>query len=208
MSTRLLTGFTAPLTTVAFTVALTGAPLGKAASPPDPSAPQAVHDAWIDGRVETALALNPHLQPFRIETNVENAVVRLEGTLASPVDRDLALEIARGVEGVESVDSRLQVKEASAPAPDATANEPSGDVEERSFSQWIADATTTARVKTNLLANGTTRALDVGVSTRNDVVTLTGTVASRREKMLAEMVAANTEDITHVKNELKVRESS
>lgn len=77
--------------------------------------------------------------------------------------------------------------------------------DDRSFPEKVTDATTTAEVKAKLLANATTKGLKINVDTRGDVVTLTGTVASAREKQLAEALARNTGEVRAVSNKLVVR---
>ncbi len=61
--------------------------------------------------------------------------------------------------------------------------------------QWADDATTTAEIKTRLLANSNTHGLQINVDTKADVVTLTGKVASTEEAALAEQIASNVESV-------------
>jgi osmotically-inducible protein OsmY len=154
-------------------------------------------DAWIQGKIETVYALNRHLNGFAIDTDVAQGAVHLTGRVESDIDRDLAGELAKGIEGVVSVDNDLVVAANSraAPAPGA----------ERPLSVWIDDATTTALVKSKLLANENTDGLQIDVDTRGDVVTLSGEVASAEEKQLAEQLARNAGDVRNVRNQLVVR---
>lgn len=154
-------------------------------------------DAWLTGKIETVYALNPHLNNFKIDTDVTNGAVRLTGKVESDIDRDLAAELAKGIDGVVSVDNDLVVE-----ADSRRADEPDGD---RPFGVWVEDLTTTAAVKAKLLANTNTKGLDINVDTHGDVVTLSGAVASAEEKQLAEQLARNTDDVDDVKNELVVR---
>lgn len=186
-------------TVSAFAICLTGYAWGGA--PPE-SAGTAVRDAWADGRIETAFALNPQLCTLEIGTEVENGVVHLSGNVDTAINRDLAIEIATAIEGVRKVDSSLRVAGARAPVYGAVEGEP------RSFGQWIADLTASARVRTNLIANGNTRDLPIDVNTENDVVTLKGAVSSRKEKMLVEMIARNTDGIASVRNQIEINEPS
>lgn len=173
------------------------------ADPPQESAPQAVKDAWIDGRLETAYALNSYLRLFDLRAEVDNGNVQLSGIVENEIERDLALEIARATEGVKQVDSRLELN------PGSLRTDPVKDpTEQRSFAQWVQDATTTARVRSNLGANGNTRDLAIEVSTHYDVVTLSGRVESRSDMMLVEMIARNTEGISSVKNKLEFNEQT
>lgn len=155
-------------------------------------------DAWIQGKIETVFALNRHLDGFAIDTDVEQGVVRLTGRVESDIDRDLAGELAKGIDGVVSVDNDLVVADRS------RAEHGDSDVD-RPLSVRVDDATTTAAVKTKLLANANTDGLEIDVDTRGDVVTLTGTVGSAEEKQLAEQLARNTDDVKDVRNQLVVR---
>jgi osmotically-inducible protein OsmY len=160
----------------------------------------AAHDAWLAGKVEMAYTLNTELSPFEIDTHVDNGMVTLKGTVDSDVERDLAEQIAQGVDGVESVSNELRVemqKEGAA----ASRNE------HRDFPSWFDDATTTAAVKSRLIANSNTKGLQIDVDTRNDVVTLSGRVATGEQKELAEQIASNTRDVDSVRNLLVVDES-
>ncbi|MDP9142201.1 MAG: BON domain-containing protein [Pseudomonadota bacterium] len=158
-------------------------------------------DAWIDGSIETAMLFNSHLNAFSIRSDVKNGEVKLTGVVASDIDRSLAGEIAKGVDGVKSVDNEITVgneqdgiDKLSAKASERTSN----------LRQWATDATTTAEIKTRLLANTSTQGLKINVDTKADVVTLTGKVASTEEAALAEQIASNVEDVSEVNNRLVV----
>lgn len=160
-------------------------------------------DAWIDGTLETVYALNRHLSAFGIATEVDDGIVHLTGNVSYDVDRDLAGELAKNVEGVVQVDNDLVV------TPDArrTLEDVPADGGDRSFGTWIDDATTTASIKTRLLGNANTEGLQIDVDTRGDQVTLTGEVASAQEKSLAEEIALSTGDVKSVHNQLIVRDA-
>jgi hyperosmotically inducible periplasmic protein len=155
-------------------------------------------DAWIDGNLEAVYALNRHLSAFAIDTAVAQGVVHLTGKVQSDVDRDLAGEIAKGIDGVVDVDNDLTIVEDGAAA--------SADAPNRKFGVWIDDATTTASVKSKLLGNPNTEGLQIDVDTRGDVVTLSGEVASAEEKSLAEELTRNTGDVKKVVNQLVVKQ--
>ena len=152
-------------------------------------------DAWIQGKIETVYTLNRHLSAFKIDTNVTQGAVHLTGKVESDIDRDLAEELAKGIDGVVSVDNDLVIEAKSRQTAQTT---------ERPFDVWVDDATTTAAVKSKLLANPNTKGLQVDVDTRGDVVTLSGSVASAEEKQLAEELARNTGDVKDVRNQLIV----
>lgn len=161
----------------------------------------AVNDAWIDGTLEAVYALNRHLSAFAIDTEVDGGIVHLTGNVSHDIDRDLAGELAKNVEGVVKVDNGLVV------VPDArkALEDIPAEGANRSFGTWINDATTTASVKSRLLANPNTGGLQIDVDTRGDQVTLTGEVASAQEKSLAEQIALSTGDVKSIRNQLIVR---
>jgi osmotically-inducible protein OsmY len=163
----------------------------------------AVKDAWIDGKLEAVYALNRHLSALAIDTSVAQGVVQLTGEVHSDIDRDLAGELAKGIDGVVEVDNDLLV----APRADAGDASIPATAADRSFGVWIDDATTTASVKTKLLNNPNTGGLQIDVDTRGDVVTLSGEVGSAEESALAEGLARNTGDVKDVRNQLVVRKA-
>lgn len=159
----------------------------------------AAKDAWIDGKLEAVYALNRHLSAFAIDTEVDQGVVRLTGRVPHDIDRDLAGELAKNIDGVVEVDNDLTVVTDAGVAPKEGAD--------RSFGAWIDDATTTASVKSRLLGNQNTAGMQIDVDTRGDVVTLSGEVASAEEKALAEELARSTGDVKDVRNQLVVRKA-
>ena len=66
----------------------------------------------------------------------------------------------------------------------------------------LDDATITAKVKAAILAEPGLRSLEIGVDTKDAVVTLTGTVASAPLKDRAEQVVANVEGVRLVRDHL------
>jgi osmotically-inducible protein OsmY len=162
----------------------------------EPAQSQPVKDVWIDARLETAYLFNRHLNNFRILSDVDNGAVLLTGTVQSDIDKDLAEEIARSIDGVGSVNNQLVVTENI----EATVADDPG----REFGQKVDDATTTAQVKSQLLANSNLHGLQINVDTRYSVVTLAGEVSSHEQKQLAGYIAGNTPDVASVSNELEI----
>jgi osmotically-inducible protein OsmY len=166
---------------------------GTALAAEDPK-PETVSDLWLKARIVTAYTLNEHLNPFKLDVEVKNGVAQLGGTVDSPVERDLAVEIAKGVEGITEVKEDIRI-------------EPGAMAEERTespFFRTVEDATVTAKVKSKLLWNRNTHGMDIDVSTENGVVTLNGKVASDAQGDLAAQLARNTTGVERVKRELIV----
>lgn len=151
-------------------------------------------DLWLKAKLVTAYTLNRHLNPFKLDVEVENGVAHLSGTVDSDVERDLAVEIAKGVEGIRDVKEDIRIE----PGAMATERRESG------FFRTVEDATITARVKSKLLWNRNTNGLDINVTTEKGVVTLKGKAASDAQKDLAVQLAKNTPGVKRVNGELKV----
>jgi len=70
----------------------------------------AVGDAAITGKVKSALIADPDVKALRIDVDTKNNVVTLNGTADTQAHADRAVTVAKGVEGVASVDNKLTVK--------------------------------------------------------------------------------------------------
>ena len=151
-------------------------------------------DTWIKSKLVTTYTLNQHLNPFDIKVDVKDGVVTLEGKVDSSVERDLAVEIAKGMTGVTNVVDKLSIESETSDTP----------TELPSFSQVVEDATITAGVKSRLLWNRNAQGLDINVDTANGVVVLSGGVESDAVRDLAVQIAKNTKNVKKVENKLEV----
>jgi hyperosmotically inducible periplasmic protein len=159
----------------------------------------AFKDGWIESKLETALILNKHLNPFEIDIRVDNDTATLEGEVSSDIEKELAENIALGVEGIDSVSNKITV---NAKPTNVVNTVPS---KSRNFSQYVDDVTTTAAIKTELLASKNVKGLDIDVDTHLNKVTLSGKVASAEEKALAQAIAAKHDGVKGVINNLQVK---
>jgi osmotically-inducible protein OsmY len=159
----------------------------------------AFKDGWIESKLATALILNKHLNPFEIDIRVDNNLATLEGEVHSDIDKELAENIALGIEGIDSVSNKIKVVEKPANTTDPTTPK------NRSFAQYVTDVSTTAAIKTELLASKNIKGLAIDVDTLNNQVTLSGKVASSEEKALAQAIAAKHDDVEDVINNLQVK---
>lgn len=152
----------------------------------------------LAGKLETAIILNRQLNPFEIGFDVEGSQVTLKGKVDTEIEKDLAENITKGVDGVEKVDNKIVVEKST-----TRANRVSADGE-RSFSQYVDDVSTTASIKTELLANENIKGLDINVDTFNNKVTLRGQVKSPAQKSLAEAIVKKRSGVSEVINQLKI----
>ncbi|WP_299263745.1 BON domain-containing protein [uncultured Psychrosphaera sp.] len=149
-----------------------------------------IQDAWLDGKAETTILLNKHLNSFDINTDVKNGVVYLTGEVNSQIEKSLAGELITNLDGVKTVENKLVI------------------LPESTQSQEVIDKLTDAKVetvvKTKLLMHPDVSGTNIEVETENKVVTLTGHVDSEEEKELAAEVVKGTEDIESIVNNLSV----
>lgn len=157
----------------------------------------AFSEGVLEGKLAMAISLNKYLKPFKIDSDVQGNTAILQGQVSSEVEKELAESIAGGIEGIGSVDNRLTVDASLAELHQQKA-------ERRDFSQFVADASTTASIKTELLANDNIKGLKVNVDTYNGRVTLTGEVQTEEQKSLAEAIARKRDDVTEVVNQIRV----
>jgi osmotically-inducible protein OsmY len=155
-----------------------------------------VSDAAIKAKIVTSYTLSPQLNPFDFDVKVNNGVAYIGGAVSNSVEKDLALDIAKSVDGVTRVEDHISTDKAIKKR-----------VQKTEFAQKVEDAGITAAVKTKLLAKRSTSGTDIHVTTVNHVVTLEGVVDSAAEKELAGKLTAHTRGVRNVINNLQVRNS-
>lgn len=153
-------------------------------------------DAWLDGKIETALMLNGELNNFEIDTKVHNRDVVLSGVVNSEIEKDLAEEIADNVEGVDEVTNNIRVD-----ANYRNKMEKTGD----NFARTWNDLSTTAGLNMKYAMNEQIEATDIDVDTKNGIVTLTGSVRSEAAHDLAVEMAKGYDHVKDVNDKLSVR---
>jgi len=70
---------------------------------------ETIDDATITTRVKTAMLNDPAVGGLRIDVDTFKGVVTLSGRVKSQGERDQALNLARGINGVVEVKDSLQV---------------------------------------------------------------------------------------------------
>lgn len=67
--------------------------------------PGKADDAWITTKVKSEFATTSEIPATKISVNTTDGMVRLSGTVANAMEKDHAVELARHVKGVKSVDA-------------------------------------------------------------------------------------------------------
>jgi hyperosmotically inducible protein len=157
---------------------------------------QDVTDARQETQIWTTYALSPYLRANDLKVSVHEGKATLSGKVEEGVDKDLAKQIALGVNGVETVDNQIVVQADYVPPVRSSG---------RSYGEEIDDATITAKVKSKLLWSTYTDGLGTEVDTKLGHVTLTGSADSAASKELAGRLASNTAGVVAVDNRLTVK---
>jgi hyperosmotically inducible protein len=191
-------------------------------------------DPGITTAVKAKLAADDTVKSYRIDVDTKDRVVTLSGQVDTALAKARAVELARSTEGVrEVVDTTTIVagvtppgglddaaattgRDAAAAAGEKAdaakdkadakvdeAQKKAGDAADRAGAS-LEDAALTAKVKTKFLADTKVSGLKIDVDTRNNVVTLSGTVATAAERSHAVAVAKATDGVKSVVNNIKI----
>lgn len=147
-------------------------------------------DGWIDGKAEATLLFNGNLNSFDINTDVKQGVVYLTGNVDSDVDKRLAGELVRNIDGVKKVDNQLTVMDEKQQSSD--------------LKQDLVDSKIATVVKTSLLLEPDVNGSNINVDVEQGVVTLKGEVESDAMRQLALLLAKHTDDVKKVDDQLNV----
>jgi hyperosmotically inducible protein len=142
-----------------------------------------VADLEIKTLVSDALSKNAEMGEKRVETEVRNRVVTLSGSVETASQKYAAEQTAWQVPGVQGVKDNLSTTNAQA-TPES------------------ADEKLAHRVEFELYSTKAISLKSVQIHAENGTVTLTGTVASRAEKLLAERIAQSIAGVRKVVNNL------
>jgi hyperosmotically inducible periplasmic protein len=148
-----------------------------------------VADLEIQTLVTDALSKNADLAEKHIATQVKNRMVALSGTVQTTNQKYTAEQIAWQVPGVQGLTDNLSVSDSQA-VPES------------------ADDRLARKVEFELYSTKAIPLKTVQIHADSGVVTLTGTVASRAEKLLAEKTAKSVEGVSRVVNSLAAPEET
>ena len=150
----------------------------------------AVSDTWITSKTMIALFADERVKGTQVSVEtMKDGVVHLRGKVDSAEAKAAAGEIAKGIEGVKSVQNDLQVV-APGNRKAVTAN----------------DKEIEKQVETRLAKDAQLKSVDVRIDA--GVVTLTGEVPSITAAAKASEMARGVAGVRAVKNELSVRQAS
>ena len=101
---------TTTVETPAGTTSTTTVSATPAASQAVTRAGDAMADTAITAKVKTAFLADADVKGLQVEVDTRDGVVTLSGTLDKAANVERAATVAKGIEGVKSLDNRLMVK--------------------------------------------------------------------------------------------------
>jgi len=137
----------------------------------------AIGDSAITTKVKASYLGDDRLKGSHIKVTTTNGVVTLTGAATGPNSKDAAEELAKGVDGVKSVDDQL-----TTPASSGSMHKTVAKTERAGSDSWI-----TTKVKSEIMADSVSKGFKVSVKTVNGVVMLSG-------------VLPNDDAVAHVKD--------
>jgi osmotically-inducible protein OsmY len=149
-------------------------------------------------QISTAYSLSRYLRANDLKVSVRAGTATISGVVAEDVNKDLAKQIALGVDGVKSVNNRIEIVPHFAAA---------ASTHHRNFGDIVDDATVTSAVKSKLAWSRFADNLIVDVSTSRGKVKLRGTATNAATRDAAGRLAMNTFGAHSVSNELVVEAS-
>lgn len=159
---------------------------------------QTLEEALLEAKVKVALLEHLKKEALKVEVEVSGRTVVLSGVVASRAYQSLAEQVALSVSGVDRVENRIEVAEASSGGPVSRAA--------RKVEQETADALLEAKIKARLLEAMGLAAFRVEVEATEGVVSLSGTVKEKEHKALAGKIAKATPGVVELHNLLRVAE--
>lgn len=154
---------------------------------------RSVADATTAAQIDSKLLWNSNTSGMDIDVDVDGRTAKLQGTVSSDAEKQLAESIALNTSGVNRVENELQVdsnKKSLAESAERT----------------VSDAWITTKVKSTLAYSSNVSAFDINVDTENGKVTLTGEVDSRMQEREAIELARDVVGVKGVTDNLDIRE--
>ena len=149
---------------------------------------EVVDDMSIAAQTKTKLAADPVTDAIKIDVEVDESHVQLNGFVDSMEERTRAEEIVRSIDGVASVDNNLQLQP-----------------RDRTVGEYVDDKVLVADVKAALAQDPVAKALEIDIEADQGVVSLGGHVGSAAEREAAYKAAIQVAGVVRVINNLDVR---
>jgi len=175
-----------------------------------------VNDAWITTQIYAKFFADPDIKGRHIDVETVSGVVTLRGTVQTTAERSQAAAKAKSTEGVKQVVDKLTLPQAEKPPAGESAEKArsSSNAEQvkahaRSAAdrvgKEISDTWITTKVQAMFFLDKDVKGLQIDVTTKAGVVTLTGTVPTEATRHKAVADARSIEGVAQVVDNLVVR---
>jgi osmotically-inducible protein OsmY len=184
---------------VAGGLALVTAPAAAQPNTAPAPAAQAQTDDAIEDRIAYRLETSANVRKYDVRVKVRSGVATLEGDVATAAQKAEAERLAN-VDGITRVENRLEV--------DPNEDKSVADRLKAGLTKTgeaITDAWITTKVKWFFLGADELDGSDINVDTRDNVVTLKGTVKTQAGKQKANQLARDTDGVTKVVDQLVIK---
>ena len=165
------------------------------------TATQRPTDDQINDRVEFRMDTSDIVRKYNVHTKVANGVVTLSGDVATTAQKAEAERLARGVDGVVRVQNDITID----PDEDKSVSDRIKSGLNKT-GEHITDAWITTKVKWYIAKDeGLSSAASIDVDTKDNVVTLKGSVKTAADKARAVDLATKTDGVKRVVDQLTIK---
>ena len=175
-----------------------GAPVQTEARATAPATSVKSTDDALEDRIEFRLETAPTIKKYHVDADVKNGVAELSGDVATAAQKEEAARLAK-VTGITRVDNKISVNPDADKAITERAKAGLSKAGEKIDDAWI-----TTKVKWFFLGEDELKGSEINVDTKQNVVTLKGTVSSEAGRTRAKQLAADTDGVKRVVDELTI----
>jgi osmotically-inducible protein OsmY len=179
-----------------------------------------MNDAWITTQVYAKFFMDSDIKGRNIKVETMSGVVTLTGTVQSGAERNQAVAKAKTTEGVKQVVDKLSLATAEKLPPSTgdernskSASENAEQVKAHAKSvadrvgKEVSDTWITTKVQAMYFLDRDVKGMNIDVTTKGGVVTLTGTVATDATRQKAVADARSIEGVGQVIDKLTVKDA-
>lgn len=158
-------------------------------------------DAVLQGQAEAALFLSPELDDQVFDVEVNDAVVRVSGSLNSADHRELVVDILSGLPGVASVEEDLNLQSGGNNSPEQAM------AQQEAYENWQL-AHISMELRQAFADSPAVDGENIEFSLDGNTLLLQGSVSSEIARTVASQLAQRLERVDVVNNQLEVSETS
>lgn len=161
-------------------------------------ATEQMDSTWITTKIQAKYFADPSVNGRDIDVTTTNGVVTLSGRVDSEQEKQQAVAIARGTDGVAHIEDRLVVQPEGAVATTGTVTV------DTAIATKIEDVRITSTIQSKYFLDELVKGRRINVDSRQGVVTLRGEVGNESERSQALLLARNTDGVQRVEDNLTV----